>query len=202
MKDAVKGTKSDFQPPLLKPSGSFHSTKITRMDSYGTSGVAKLTISNSKSGDAGESLRADQSSHPADAVVSMNSSAKQPVSFVIPSCSVFIKGSLTNVYRKTSNLPPSFVHPTHQTLPFHPPAFLPMPPMGSGCYRYPPIPAPGAPIVPRPHKKQKSPVKKRPSKKAKTPAKKGRVGAYGADGDAGLLRGVTMRPSGKWVRFF
>ena len=44
----------DWNPPVLKPSGSFHSTKITRMDSYGATGVAKLSISASKSNDDAE----------------------------------------------------------------------------------------------------------------------------------------------------
>lgn len=51
-----KNAKSAWQPPLLKSSGSFHSTKITRMDSYGTNGagISKLSITGSRSGDAGE----------------------------------------------------------------------------------------------------------------------------------------------------
>ena len=101
------------------------------------------------------------------------------------------------------------MRPTHQALPFHaalpwsPSGFIPMPPMG-----YPLAYCSGPTgIMPTNNAmnfigKKKSPAKKRSAKssKNKTPSKK-RPSQAGdnAEGDAGLLRGVTMRPSGKWV---
>lgn len=102
------------------------------------------------------------------------------------------------------------MRPSHQAIPFHtaipggPPGFIHMPPLGYPVTYCPPPPtsAMQSNNVGSLQVKKKSPNKKRnvKSSKNKTPSKKKPSQTLdGADGDAGLLRGVTMRPSGKWV---
>eukprot|EP00816_Leptocylindrus_hargravesii_P013910 CAMPEP_0196809502 /NCGR_PEP_ID=MMETSP1362-20130617/9430_1 /TAXON_ID=163516 /ORGANISM="Leptocylindrus danicus, Strain CCMP1856" /LENGTH=503 /DNA_ID=CAMNT_0042184215 /DNA_START=545 /DNA_END=2056 /DNA_ORIENTATION=+ len=186
-----KIAKSEWQPPLLKSSGSFHSTKITRMDSYGTNGVgiSKLSIAGSKSGDAGETKVEDTKA----AAVTADVPKKLP-NILIPN--------------NNQVLQPPYIRPNHQMASFRTtlggPGFLPMPPVGMGgpvgypvSYRPPPTMNTAAPVPP--NSKKKTPSKKRiPKSKSKTPSKKRSTPSDGDGDSSGLLRGVTMRPSGKW----
>lgn len=86
---------------------------------------------------------------------------------------------------------------------------MPMPPVGMphGAVGYPlsyhPPPKMNTAAAIPPMSKKKTPTKKRiPKSKSKTPSKK-RSASSDGDGESssGLLRGVTMRPSGKWVSY-